>query len=145
MSPAIGALYLRNSNFFTSEESAEYTNELFENIRSSFIDMLNNGTWMDENTKNAAVDKARSTVAHIGFSKELSNITKLEHHYKSLTLNESEFFLNALRLNKFQMDYDFHRLHEPVHNDKWQIYTALGTGITALYVMQQNEIRKLIE
>lgn len=125
----------------SNKGSIEYAYQLVESIRNSFIDMLNNATWMDEETKKAALGKAKSTIAHIGFFKELSNETKLEEHYKSLALNENEFFMNVLRVNKFNIDYAFRQLYKPAENDDWLNYPIPAT-IGAFHVPQKNAIRK---
>lgn len=129
----------RKSN--DTEGSRERTHHLVERVRASFIDMLNNATWMDEDTKKAAVDKAKSTVAHIGYLKELSNRTKLEEHYQSLALNESGFLMNVLRVNKFELDYVFRQLPEPMENDNWLNY-PIPTTVGLFHIKQKNEIRK---
>lgn len=120
-------------------ESLQNVHQLVENIRGSFIEMLNNATWMDEDTKRLAVDKAKSTKAHIGFLQELSNHTKLEEHYKSLTLNESEFLLNVLRVNKLEQEYSLRQLYEPIEIDDWLNY-PIPTTVGAFHVKQKNEI-----
>lgn len=97
---------------------------------------------MDEDTKKVAVDKAKSTRAHIGFLQELSNKTKLEEHYQSfqsLSLNESEFLMNVFRVNKFELDYAFRQLRKPMENDNWLYYPS-PTTVGAFHVKQQNEI-----
>lgn len=139
LTPAIGALYTRK--FPKDENLKEKVRNLVDSIRSSFIDILNDATWMDANTKRAAVDKAKSTIAHIGFLKELSNQTKIREHYKSLTLNENEFFMNVLRVQKFNQDYSFRQLHKSNDEDNWLRYTMLAP-IGASYVFQKNEIRE---
>lgn len=139
LAPAIGTLYMQN--FPRDENSKEIVMNLVKKIKSSLIDMLNNATWMDENTKRSAMDKAKSTTAHIGFPKELSNRTKIEEHYQSLGLNESEFFMNVLRLKRFNQDYNFRQLHKPVDEDKWLRHTMLAP-FGASYIKQSNEMCK---
>lgn len=145
LAPAFGALHIQK----ISEEEPllrqrllNNVNSLVESVRSSFIDMLNSATWMDDNTKNAAVDKAKSTIAHIGFLEELTNGTKLEEYYKSLTLNQNEFLFNALRLKKLNLDYSFRQLHEPVDKDNWLRHTMIAS-LGAVSDKQKNVICKL--
>lgn len=142
MAPAVGALYLRKLNNDT-DESKKHVEQMVENIRNSFVEILNNATWLDESTKKLAVDKAKSTIAHVGFMKELSNATKIEHYYKSLTLNESEFLLNALRLNKFDLDHNFRHLYEPTDKNDWLKY-PIPAKVGAFHIHRKNAIRKLI-
>lgn len=138
LSPAVGALYIRN--VFNSK-STPHVKQFFENIRGAFIDILNNVKWMDENTRKAAVDKAKAIVAHIAFPDELTNNMKLEEHYKSLTFNENEYFLNILRLKKFSIDNNFGRLYDPVNKTHW-LQHAMPAVINAFYVLLENSIGK---
>lgn len=140
LAPAFGALHIRK----ITEEGhiKDNVNSLIEEIRSSFIDMLNNATWMDEDTKREAVDKAKSTIAHIGFPKELTNRTKIEEYYKSLALNQNGFLLNALRLKKLNLDYSLRQLREPVDKDDWLSHTMLAS-LGAANDIQKNVIREL--
>lgn len=94
---------------------------------------------MDANTKKAAVDKAKAIVAHIAFPNELTNKTMLEEHYKSLDLNEREYFMNILRLRKFAIDNAFRRLHEPVNKTDWLTH-AMPAMINAFYKPFENSI-----
>ena len=96
---------------------------------------------MDETTKKAAVDKAKAIATHKIFPNDPIIKTKLHNYYESMTLNESEFFLNFLRLNKLDLDYNFRQLHEPVDKDDWLRY-PMRIAIGAFYNVFQNKIRK---
>lgn len=138
LSPAVGALYVRK---FFNEKSKQHAEEIVENIRSSFIDMLHKVTWMDETTKSAAVDKAKALIAHIAYPKELTNKTKLEQYYKSLEMNEDEYLMNALRLNKFKTEYALRELYNPVNKTDWLTH-ATPAMTNAFYAALENSIRK---
>ena len=115
--------------------------EIVENIRSSFIDMLHKVTWMDEQTKNAAIDKATKLTAHIAYPKELTNNTKLEEYYSSLEMKDDEYLMNALRLNKFKSEYALRELYDPVLADDWLAH-ATPAMTNAFYSALENSIRK---
>lgn len=129
---------------FFDEKSKEYAQEIVENIKGAFIDMLHKVTWMDESTKKAAVDKANGLIAHIAFPNELTNKTKLENYYKSLTLNESEYFMNALRLNKFKTEYALRELYQPVNKTDWLAH-ATPAMTNAFYSALENSIREYLD
>lgn len=136
LSPAVGALYVRK---FFNKNSKRHAQQIVGNIKSAFIDMLHKVTWMDESTKNSAVDKAKALIAHIAFPKELTNKTKLENYYKSLTMNESEYFMNALRLNKFKTEYALRELYDPVNKSDWLAH-ATPAMTNAFYSALENSI-----
>lgn len=137
LSPAVGALYVRK---FFHNKTKQHAIEIVENIRSSFVDMLHKVTWMDEKTKQAAIEKAKALVSHIGYPKELTNNTKLEEYYKTLEMNEDEYLLNALRLNKFRTETMLHELYEPVDKTDW-IAHATPAMTNAFYSALENSIR----
>lgn len=137
LSPAVGALYVRK---FFNEKSKEHAQQIVENVKSSFIDMLYKVEWMDESTRNKAVDKAKALVPHIAFPNELTNKTTLENFYKLLTMNENEYFMNALRLNKFRTEYALRQLYEPVNKSDWLAH-ATPAMTNAFYSALENSIR----
>lgn len=96
---------------------------------------------MDACTKNAAVAKAKSIAAVVAFPNELINKTALENHYIALKLNDTEYFMNALRLRKFHTDYYFYRLREPINKIDW-VAQATPTTINAFYNLLENSIRE---
>lgn len=62
---SVGALYIRK---YFNGESKRVATEMVEDIRSAFIGVLNNVTWMDEKTRIEAVKKAKHLSSHIGYS-----------------------------------------------------------------------------
>lgn len=138
LSPAVGALYVRK---FFSKKSKRHAIEIVENIRSSFIDMLHKVTWMDNETKNAAIAKANALVAHIAYPNELINNTKLEKYYSTLDMKDDEYFINALRLNKFKTEYALQELYEPVNKTDWLAH-ATPAMTNAFYSALENSIRE---
>lgn len=59
----MGALYIRK---YFNDESKRVATEMVDDIRSAFIDVLNNVTWMDEKTRVEAIKKAKLLTSHIG-------------------------------------------------------------------------------
>lgn len=103
--------------------------------------MLHKVTWMDEKTKNAAINKAKSLTAHIAFPDELTNKTKLEEFYKSLEMNEDEYLMNALRLNRFKTENALRNLYKPVNKTDWLAH-ATPAMTNAFYSALENSIRE---
>lgn len=128
---------------FFQNQSKKRAIEIVENIQSSFIDLLHKVSWMDETTKQAAIEKAKALVAHIGYPKELTNNTKLEEYYNSLEMNENEYLMNALRLNKFKTDKMLHELYDPVDKNDWVVH-ATPAMTNAFYSALENSIREFL-
>lgn len=103
--------------------------------------MLHKVTWMDEKTKNEAINKAKSLTAHIAFPEELTNKTKLEEFYKSLEMKEDEYLMNALRLNRFKTENALRNLYKPVNKTDWLAH-ATPAMTNAFYSALENSIRE---
>lgn len=83
LSIAAGALYVRK---FFHEEARQNAKEMVADIREEFEDILHKVDWMDEKTKQNALDKAKSMSTHIGYPDEMLNDKKLEEFYGDVSL-----------------------------------------------------------
>lgn len=133
----MGALYVRK---FFNEKSKQHAIEIVENIRGSFIEMIQKVDWMDERTKNSAVAKANSLIAHIAYPEELVNDTKLEEYYKDLEMDEDQYLLNALRLNQFKTRQLTEELYLPVDKNDWLTHSTPAMT-NAFYSALENSIQ----
>ena len=104
--PLVGSLYVQ-SHFSDEDKSA--VKNMVKEIRNTFSDMLKNLDWMDDRTKEKAVDKARSTKEYVGYPDDLLNMNKLTDHFSELEIGE-DYFQNRLNMNTFDMKYSFSRL-----------------------------------
>lgn len=102
--------------------------------------MLNKISWMDEVTKNSALEKAKALTNHIGYPDELDDDKKLEEYFTALELDPDNFFLNSLKVNKFDLDYHFGKLHDPVNKTDWTMHTKAAV-VNAQYAPLENSIR----
>lgn len=102
--------------------------------------MLHKVEWMDEKTKNAAIEKAKALISHIAYPQELTNNTYLEEFYGSLEMKDDEYFLNALRLNKFKTERALRELYEPVDKMSWLTH-ATPAMTNAFYSALENSIQ----
>lgn len=135
---SVGALYVRK---FFNEESRSAAIELVDNIREEFIDILHKITWMDDATRNAAIEKAKALTKHIGYPNELADNKKLEEYYRELELEPDNLLINVLRLNVFDTNYAFNKLREPVNKTDWVTHSKPAL-VNALYSSLENSIRK---
>lgn len=138
LAPAVGALYVRK--FFNDNKAKSHAVSIVENIRDSFNKMLTEVTWMDDRTKKEAIAKANSLVTHIAYPNELINNTKLEEYYKTLELNEDEYLLNAMALNKFAIQHMLRDFHAPLNKTDWEAHAAPAMT-NAFYSALENSIQ----
>lgn len=139
LSVSVGALYVRR---YFDEGVRERVFEMVENIRASFIAMLHDVAWMDEETKKKAIKKAEALIPHIAYPDELTDDKKIEEFYSDLEeLKADEYLMNALRLNHFKVDYVFKRLRVANNKTDW-VRHATPAVINAFYSAFENSIRK---
>ncbi|RWS19320.1 neprilysin-like protein [Leptotrombidium deliense] len=82
MGMAVGSLYVR-SHF--DENSKEEANDMIEDIREAFLEILKEVDWMDEETKNVAKMKAETMEQKIGFPEYIFNSTELDAEYDGVS------------------------------------------------------------
>lgn len=77
-----GALYVRK---YFNEEARQNAIEMVADIRAEFEEILMKVDWMDEDTKQNALDKAKSMATHIAYPDELLDNNKLEEFYSGVS------------------------------------------------------------
>lgn len=133
----MGALYVRK---YFSDESRKAAIELVENIRDEFINILTEIDWMDEETRQEAIKKAKVLTPHIGYPNELADNNKLEEYYRNLEIEPDNLLLNTLRLNVFNTDHSFSKLRKPVNKTDWETHSKPAV-VNAYYSALENSIR----
>lgn len=114
---------------------------MVDDIKATFISMIHDVPWMDEVTKHKAIEKAQALTAHIGYPDELVNDTKIAEYYKDLDLRSNEYLMNALRLNKFKVDYALRQLRNSNNKTDWVNHASSAVN-NAFYSSFENSIRK---
>lgn len=133
----MGIQYVRK---YFSEKSKEAATDLVKDVRNAFIDILRAVSWMDEKTREKAIEKAESLRADIGYQNDLENwLLSLEEEYKNLEMESDNFFLNTLRLEVFDTDYIFNLLREPVYKSDTDILMN-PADVNAHYAFTENAI-----
>lgn len=113
---SVGALYVRK---YFNEESKKAAVDLVNNIRDEFINILNDVPWMDNITKDAAIEKARAMTSHIAYPDELTDNNKLEEYYNGLELEPDTLLKNVLRVRIFKDNHLIQKLRKPVNKVDW--------------------------
>lgn len=114
---------------------------MVQSIRDEFVNILHDVTWMDSQTKTAAIQKAKSLTSHIAYPDELSDNTKLDEYYQELEITPDNMFLNALRVKKFETNYNFYKLRKPVNKTDWVTH-SMPAMVNAAYAPLENSIRE---
>lgn len=115
--------------------------EMVNGIRAEFNKILEKVEWMDEETRMAALDKAKAMTTHIGYPDEIMDNAKLEEYYKDLEIDPERYLESVLNMNVFGTDYAFNKLRKPVNKTDW-ITHARPAIVNAFYSSIENSIRK---
>ncbi|XP_024910669.1 neprilysin isoform X2 [Cynoglossus semilaevis] len=134
MENAVGRLYVQEA---FSEKSKELMEEMIREIREVFINNLQELTWMDEETKKAAEEKARAIRQRIGYSENIMNDSYLNNEYKDLNYSADEHFENFLQNLEFVQKKRLRKLRVKVNKDEWVTGAAV---VNAFYSASTNQI-----
>jgi len=131
---ALGAMFVRDAFKGVSKKKAE---KMIESIRSSFKRNLPRLAWMNDRTRQAAIDKANAVVDMIGFPQYIMNTTALDQRYEGLAIAPDEYFMNNLRDLKFNVKRNFDKLRKKPEKQSWGMTPPT---VNAYYTPTKNEI-----
>lgn len=134
---SIAANYVRKHFNMESKKSA---NIIVEFIHQEFMKTLQNVTWMDEQSKSAAISKAIAMNFDVGFPNELLDDDKLNEYYFGLELHPNALMDNVMRVNQFLGHRKKQQLHTKVGRHDWIERAGRITKVDAFYGFSQNTI-----
>lgn len=159
---AVYSMYVRK--YFLKKSKAAIL-DVFEAIRNELEIILNNVDWMDEGTRDAkdmigglriglqiilnkfdwsrnnALKTLRNMSTYIAYSDEDLDNSTIENFYEDLKINEENYFLFDLSIQKFNTDLEYKELHEPINEKDWRTRETLFV-VDAFYNPNVNEIGK---
>uniref|UniRef100_A0A3Q2E4R0 Phosphate regulating endopeptidase homolog, X-linked n=1 Tax=Cyprinodon variegatus TaxID=28743 RepID=A0A3Q2E4R0_CYPVA len=122
------------------EDKKHMMEELIEGIRWAFIDMLEKeNDWMDEQTKQRAVEKAHAVLAKVGYPEFILNDTYLSEDIKELfqlEFNEKDYYGNVMQTLKMIAKSDVSWLRKSVP----RTWFTNPTTVNAFYSSSTNQI-----
>jgi neprilysin len=136
---AFGSLYVRK-HFNTKAKAI--AQEMVDNIRDEFKVMLKEITWMDDETKKGAEQKADTISSQIGFADELIDDAKLTEYYDSfgVTIDPAKYFDSAILMNVASSTRNNRRLREAVDKNDWTSFVTPAI-VNAFYSSLENSIK----
>ncbi|XP_035222859.1 neprilysin-2-like isoform X2 [Stegodyphus dumicola] len=114
---------------YFKEDSKKDVEEVIQYINTEFLNMLQNNEWMDNITKEKAIEKAEAITYNIGYPKELKNNSYISFLYTNVTLNNESYFDNMLNLRKWSMDNSFSLLRKTKPGNDYLNFGAIGSLI----------------
>lgn len=134
---ATSAAYVRK---YFSQESKKVALTMVDSIKDEFSEILKKVPWMDELTRQRALDKVKRMVKHIGFPDELADNNKLIEYYKNVKIDGSKYLESILSLNIFKADNEYSKLHQVVNKTDWETHSKAAV-VNAAYSPIENSIR----
>lgn len=130
---ALGAMFVEEAFQGDSKKKAEL---MVNEIKTAFKKNLPYLSWMDDETRKAAIDKANAIVDKIGFPANIMDATKLNKIYDRLKISESEYFWNNIREIEFTLIVDLEKLRKPPK----KMWAMTPPTVNAYYTTSKNEI-----
>ncbi|ESO01029.1 hypothetical protein HELRODRAFT_175054 [Helobdella robusta] len=121
---------------------AKSASDLIKRVREEFINLLKKNEWMDEETRQYAIMKAKAIVERIGYSDHVLNDTVLNNLFDGLVIKENKFLENLLNVKHFQAKAMFKSYGTIVSKDEWD---QIPAQVNAYYDPTLNEISTKLE
>ncbi|GMS85785.1 hypothetical protein PENTCL1PPCAC_7960, partial [Pristionchus entomophagus] len=135
MAYASSALYAEK--YFDKSAKAS-TLAMIDEITAAFNEMLAANTWMDEQTKKEALEKANQMIRLIGFADWVLDDEKLDEWYEKLDINTSDTLGQIVeKSHRWSNDFSYRRLLEKVDRDE---FTTNSATVNAFYSSIKNGI-----
>ncbi|CAL4099551.1 unnamed protein product, partial [Meganyctiphanes norvegica] len=132
---ALGTKYIDG---YFSQQAKDEANEMVEDIRSAFEDILDVNEWMDEETKPKAVEKAEAISKFIAYPDWYGNNSALEHFYAGLDgISEIDHFNNEMVLRSWTSEGELDDFGNPTDRTQWW---GPPTIVNAWYMPEFNSI-----
>ncbi len=105
----VGKIYA--ARYFPAEYKAKMK-ELVDNIKAAFGRRIEKLTWMEPQTKTAALAKLANFTVKVGYPDRWRD-------YSGLEVKSDDLFGNAVRSNEFDHQYNLDKLGEPIRRWEW--------------------------
>ncbi|CAF1139433.1 unnamed protein product [Rotaria sordida] len=133
---AISKIYIKQ---YFDENARSQSLEMINNIRNTFLEMLQTSTWMDDISKNRSIEKALAIDEKIGYPDYLgsTNTSTLDKMYQDYIFNAS-YIQNILKLLQIKSNENLRILRDPIDRKEWA--SSPPTTVNAFYSSSRNQI-----
>ncbi|XP_044017351.1 neprilysin-2-like [Aphidius gifuensis] len=134
---AIGALYIKN---YVDKNVKSNVEIIVMNIRNKFDELIKKADWMDDVTRQHALDKSKELTSYVGYPEELQNNSMIEELYNGLELTDKTLLGNIFILDKFREECECRKFRQPYDKKNWK--TRMSPFIVnARYTPSENTIQ----
>lgn len=134
MGMAVGSLFVK-AHF--NEKSKEMAEEMIEDIKAAFLELLAEVDWMDNETRSAAREKAELMSQKIGYPDYIMEPSELDKDYEGLDFKPDTYFENVLVKLRHYSAKEQMKLRAPVDRTLW---VASPADVNAFYTRFMNFI-----
>ncbi|ESO95681.1 hypothetical protein LOTGIDRAFT_214791 [Lottia gigantea] len=123
---------------YFDEEAKKEAKVLITNIRQSFSEIINETTWMDQETKDKAEEKVVSALRErIAYPEWIKDNDELDKFLAEVNVSDSHLFRNVLDKTKHNVATNLKKIKESVDKTKWYQSAAI---VNAFYDPSTNSI-----
>ena len=135
-----GSLFVKG--YFTKEDK-KLSMQLVDRLLAEYSATIENSDWMDNHTKKAAHNTARTMKKYIGYHDKLETEEANEYYNDLYEYPEEKFLEMGLAFRVFEADRQYKRFYDISLKDTedWTKYSKPAT-INAFYNSKDNSIRK---
>ncbi|CAL4153530.1 unnamed protein product [Meganyctiphanes norvegica] len=133
---AIGASYV---NKYFKKDAKYAADEMVMYIQEAFNDILHNVEWMDEGTRQRALNKSDSIYKSIAYPPEILDESNIREYYDGLMFTKGDFLQQNRNLTKFVVHSIFKELRDKVKKRDWKKY-GMAAIVNAYYDPLSNAI-----
>jgi len=132
------------SKFFVDEafspRAKQYGDQIIDDIKDSFVDLLREAEWMEQDVRDIAEKKVAAIDKKIGYpvsNPDILDAKALEEYYALLKISDKKYFQNGLHAAQFEISMDWAKLGKPTRHDEWGMSAPT---VNAYYNPAGNEI-----
>ncbi|XP_057335547.1 neprilysin-2-like [Microplitis mediator] len=98
LSSATSLLYAKN---FYNNDIDTIATEMVVNIKEQFVNLINESTWMNKETKNQEIELLKNTTFVIGYGEKKNTDDEFVKYYENLEIDTTNYFRTLLNLELF--------------------------------------------
>lgn len=131
---AVGVMFVREAFNGKSKPDAE---EMINEVRNAFKTNLKSLSWMDDETRKLAEEKANAITDMIGFPDFILSPQELDKKYNELDIKNDTYFDNNIAINQYNLRKNLEKLDQPVNKTRWGMTPPT---VNAYYTPTKNQI-----
>uniref|UniRef100_A0A646QCZ4 Neprilysin n=1 Tax=Hemiscolopendra marginata TaxID=943146 RepID=A0A646QCZ4_9MYRI len=121
---------------FVDRNSKETVDEIIKLVQEAYKQQIKESSWLDETTKQRALQKADAIKRFVGYPELIFNDTEIEDVYSHIPKVYSTHFANAIEFNRIT-EYNKRKDVQSEKKGIWLIYPLM---INAFYILPRNSI-----